>query len=106
MSITTPTTVEICEAAKRASIALGSASSEAKDAALEATARLLGERSEAILEANAADLADERAAGLTDALRDRLTLSTERLAGIADGVGAVVALEDPVGEELDHRALS
>ena len=46
--------------------ALGSASTEAKDAALEATARLLGERSAEILEANAADLADERAAGLTD----------------------------------------
>ena len=62
-----------------------SASTEAKDAALEATARLLGERSAEILEANAADLADERAAGLTEALRDRLTLSEERIAAMADG---------------------
>src|SRR5262249_28258557 len=75
------------------------------DAALAAIARLLGERSAAILEANAADLADERAAGLTDALRDRLTLSEERIAAMADGVRAVAALEDPIGEELERKDL-
>ena len=58
-----------------------------------------------ILEANAADLADERAAGLSEALRDRLTLTAERIAAMADGVRAVAALDDPIGEELDHRNL-
>jgi len=72
---------------------------------LEATARLLGERSAEILEANAADLADERAAGLTQALRDRLTLTEERVAAMADGVRAVAALEDPIGEELEAKSL-
>ena len=67
---------------------------------------MLGERSGEILEANAADLADERASGLTDALRDRLTLTEERLAAIADGVRAVAALDDPVGEELERRTLA
>jgi glutamate-5-semialdehyde dehydrogenase len=105
MATTTPTTGEICEEAKRAALALGGASTEVKDAALEGTARLLGERVEEILEANAADLADERAVGLGDALRDRLTLSAERIAAMADGVGAVASLEDPVGEELDRRTL-
>jgi len=65
----------------------------------------LGERSAEILEANAADLADERAAGLTQALRDRLTLTEERVAAMADGVRAVAALEDPVGEELEAKSL-
>jgi glutamate-5-semialdehyde dehydrogenase len=105
MAVTTQSVGEICEAAKRAALVLGSASTEAKDAALEATARLLGERSAGILEANAADLADERAAGLTGALRDRLTLSTERIAAMADGVRAVARLEDPVGEELERKSL-
>src|SRR4051794_7412109 len=100
MAVTTPTTFEICEAAKRASLVLSSAPTEAKDAALEATARLLGERSAGILEANAADLADERAAGLSAALRDRLALSEERIAAMADGVRAVAGLEDPIGEQL------
>jgi glutamate-5-semialdehyde dehydrogenase len=106
LAITTPTTTEVCEAAKRAALELGSASSEAKDAALAAIARLLDQRSANILEANGADLGDERAAGLSDALRDRLTLSAERIAAMADGVRAVEALEDPIGEELDHRTLA
>jgi glutamate-5-semialdehyde dehydrogenase len=84
---------------------LASASTEAKNAALEATARLLTERSAEILEANAADLADERASGLNEALRDRLALSEERIAGMAEGVRAVAALDDPVGEELERKDL-
>src|SRR5215207_7334472 len=105
MAVTTTSVPDVCEAAKRASLVLGSASSEAKDAALEATARLLGERSAEILEANAADLDDERAAGLSEALRDRLTLSEERIAAMAGGVRAVAALPDPVGEELERKLL-
>ena len=78
----------------------------AKDGALSATARLLTERTEEILAANAADLADERAAGLTQALRDRLTLTPERIAAMAEGVRAVAALDDPVGEELEAKTLA
>jgi glutamate-5-semialdehyde dehydrogenase len=105
MAVATRTIPESCLAAKRAARTLASAPTAAKDAALAATARLLDERVDAILEANAADLADERAAGLTDALRDRLALTPERVAAMAAGVRAVRALEDPVGEELDHRTL-
>ena len=105
MAVATRSIAESCAAAKRAARTLASAPTAAKDAALAATARLLDERAEAILEANAADLVDERAAGLTDALRDRLTLSSKRIAGMAEGVRAVAALQDPVGEELDHRTL-
>ena len=81
-------------------------STAVKDAALEAIARLLGERIEEILEANAADLADERAAGLTQALRDRLTLTEDRVAAMAEGVRAVASLEDPIGEELERKTLA
>src|SRR4051794_13395032 len=105
MAVTTQSVGEVCEAAKRAARVLGSASTTAKDAALEATARLLGERSAQILEANAADLADERAASLTTALRDRLALSEERIVAMADGVRAVAGLADPVGEELERTTL-
>ena len=105
MAVATRTIPESCIAAKVAARTLASAPTAAKDAALEATARLLDERTDAILEANAADLADERAAGLGDALRDRLTLTPERVAAMAEGVRAVAALDDPVGEELDHHTL-
>jgi glutamate-5-semialdehyde dehydrogenase len=106
MAVATRSIAESCIAAKRAARRLAGVPTAAKDAALAATARLLDERSEAILEANAADLADERAAGLTDALRDRLTLTPARVAGMAEGVRAVIALADPVGEELDHLTMA
>ncbi|HEX7294034.1 MAG TPA: gamma-glutamyl-phosphate reductase, partial [Solirubrobacterales bacterium] len=104
--MTTATVAETCASAKRASRLLASASTEAKNAALETTARLLEERTATILEANAADLADERAAELTTALRDRLTLNEQRVQAMADGVRQVMALDDPVGEELEHRTLA
>jgi len=105
MAVATRTVAESCEAAQRAARALASASTAEKDAALAAIAHLLGERAAGVIEANAADLADERAAGLTPALRDRLALSEQRVAAMAEGVRAVAALEDPVGEELDRRTL-
>jgi glutamate-5-semialdehyde dehydrogenase len=104
--MTATSVADTCAAAKKAARALASTSTEAKNTALEATARLLGERGAEILEANAADLADERAVGLSEALRDRLALSEERLAGMAEGVRAVAALDDPVGEELERRTLA
>jgi glutamate-5-semialdehyde dehydrogenase len=106
MAVTTTTIAETCAAAQRAARVLAAVSTEAKDAALDAAARLLGERTNEILEANAADLEDEQAAGLTAALQDRLTLSKERVAAMADGVRAVAALDDPVGEELERKTLA
>jgi glutamate-5-semialdehyde dehydrogenase len=106
MAVTTRTVGESCEAAKAASWALASASTEAKNVALEATGRLLEERVAEVLEANAADLADERAAGLTAALRDRLSLSEARIRAMAEGVRVVANLDDPVGEELERRTLA
>jgi glutamate-5-semialdehyde dehydrogenase len=106
MAVTTTTVAASCAAAKRAARALAGASSEAKNAALEATARLLEERTAEILEANAADLADERALGLSEALRDRLALTADRVAAMAAGARVVAGLGDPVGEELERRTLA
>src|SRR5665809_136863 len=91
MATVTTSGSEVCAAAKRAARGL---------------AELLGERVDEILEANAADLADERALGLTDALRDRLTLNEARVEAMADGVCAIAALPDPVGEVLEERTLA
>jgi glutamate-5-semialdehyde dehydrogenase len=106
MAVTARSVEESCLAAQRATRSLASASPAAKDAALAATARLLGERTEEILEANAADLADERTAGLSQALRDRLALTSERVVAMADGVRAVAGLADPIGEELERKSLA
>ena len=105
MAVTTTTVAQTCAAAQLAARKLGGASIEAKDASLEGIARLLVERTGEVLEANGADLADERAEGLTPALQDRLALSEERIAAMADGVRAVAALDDPIGEELESKEL-
>jgi glutamate-5-semialdehyde dehydrogenase len=96
---------EALEAARGATREMARASREVKDAALARVAELLRERVPAILEANEADLGDERAASLTSALRDRLSLNAQRIEAMAAGVEAIVSLADPVGEELDRRTL-
>ena len=84
---------------------LAGADTQTKNRALERLAELLEERVDEVVGANAADLADERATALTASLRDRLAVTPERVAAMAEGVRAVAALDDPVGEELEHKTL-
>ncbi len=105
MATTQQTTQDSLESAKAASAGLATASTEVKNAALVRLAVLLRERAEDVLEANAGDLADERAAELSQALRDRLTLTPERVEAMAEGVEVVAALDDPVGEEIERGTL-
>lgn len=72
-----------------------------KDAALDRLAALLIERTDAIVAANAADHVDAVAAGLNDAMLDRLLLTPARVAAMAADVRSVRALRDPVGEIID-----
>jgi glutamate-5-semialdehyde dehydrogenase len=75
-----------------------------KDAALHAIADALEGRTPEILEANARDMEAGRESGLDAALLDRLALDPARVRGMADGVRAIAALPDPVGEVIDgHR---
>jgi glutamate-5-semialdehyde dehydrogenase len=106
MATTVRSVAASCATAKAASRQLASASTEAKDAALRRTAELLRERTPGVLEANAADLADDRAAGLTSSLRDRLTLDEGRVRAMAAGVKEIVSLPDPVGEEIEARTIA
>jgi glutamate-5-semialdehyde dehydrogenase len=95
---------DVCRAARDASRRLALLDSGTKDAALLALADALVARTPEILEANSRDLEAGRAAGLSEALMDRLALDEARVAGMADGVRAVVSLPDPVGEVIDgHR---
>jgi len=88
--------------ARAASLALATADTARKNAALERLAVLLVERAPAVLAANARDLAAASAAKLAKPFLDRLTLNSSRLATMADGVRQVAALPDPVGEEIER----
>ena len=106
MATTVKSVAASCAAAKQASRQLAVAPTEVKDAALGRTAELLIERMADVLEANAADLADDRAAGLSSSLRDRLKLDEARVRAMADGIAEVVSLPDPVGEEIEARTIA
>ena len=80
---------------------MAAASSAVKDQALRAAAELLVERSDAIVAANAIDVERAVAAGTGASLVDRLRLSTQRVAAMADGLMQVVSRRDPVGEVVD-----
>ncbi|MDI6710242.1 MAG: glutamate-5-semialdehyde dehydrogenase [Bacillota bacterium] len=71
---------------------------DVKDRALLAMAAALEDQTPAILEANALDMEAGRAKGLTQALLDRLLLNEARIRDMAEGLRAVAALPDPVGE--------
>ncbi len=88
------------QAARRAMATLGQASRAVKDRALRAQAAAIRARATDILEANAQDMTDARAAGLSAAMLDRLLLNAERIEGMAAGIEAIAALSDPVGEEF------
>jgi glutamate-5-semialdehyde dehydrogenase len=106
MATTTSVSVaDTCLAAKRASRQLATLSAAVKDAALEAIAGALLDATDEILAANARDLEAGAAAGLSDALIDRLTLTADRVAQMAAGVRTIAALPDPVGEVVDGKTL-
>lgn len=85
-------------AAREAAHTLSVAPRPQKDAALAAAAAALRARSSALLAANAEDLA--AATDLTDAYRDRLTLTPPRIEAMAKGLEEIAALPDPVGRVL------
>ncbi|HSN75913.1 MAG TPA: aldehyde dehydrogenase family protein, partial [Anaerolineae bacterium] len=96
---------DLGQRAKAASRSLARASSAQKNAALHAIADGLERREAQILAANALDVADGQAAGLSPALLDRLMINQQRLAGIAADTRSVATLPDPVGQEFDGRVL-
>ena len=95
------TTLDILRAAKAAWPKLRSASSETRNAALNAMADGILAAEAQILEANALDL-DAARAQISPVMLDRLRLSPERLRSMADGIRQVAQLPDPVGRII-HR---
>jgi len=90
--------VEIGKRAKEASKQLAHLNTDQKNKVLIFVADLLESSVSDILEANAADLKQAQEMGLQGAIVERLTLSTDRIRGIAGGLREIVQLEDPIGE--------
>ncbi|MER6048886.1 glutamate-5-semialdehyde dehydrogenase [Streptomyces sp. NPDC001793] len=91
--------------AREAAAVLAPLPRTARDGALLAIADALVAQTDAVIAANARDVEKARAAGTSESIVDRLTLTPERIAAIADDVRKVVALPDPVGEVLRGSTL-
>lgn len=96
---------QLGQRAKAASFILASLSAKQKSTLLMEISHQLGERKDDILQANAQDVANAKANGLTDAMIDRLMLDEGRLAGVIADIDNVIALADPVGNESESRVL-
>ena len=92
----------LAEKARAASLKIATLETAIKDTALKRLAELLCERKDKVLEANAKDLSEGEANGLSQALIDRLRFTPERIEAMAEGVRQVISLPDPVGETIEE----
>ena len=92
--------LDVARRAKKASRELASTPGSVKNAWLRRVADLLQERESDLLKANALDLEAGRAAGLSAAMIDRLTLSNKTLAGMAQALREIATFPDPIGSVI------
>mgnify|MGYP000843828542 FL=1 len=98
------TTQEQLALARSAKKSINTASTALKNQALEAMASQLLKATEAILVANQIDMEVARGK-ISEVMLDRLFLDQERIAGMAQGIRALIDLPDPIGEVLDTEVL-
>ena len=91
--------------ARTASHALGQAAAASRSAAIAAAARLIRERTDAIVASNGHDMERSRRAGMPGPLLDRLILDAKRLDGIASSLEEISRQDDPLGRVSWGRTL-
>lgn len=84
--------------AKASYVAMGVATTEQKNDALSAIAKLLPIRADEIITANRIDIERGIANEIGEGLLDRLMLNQERVLALANAVTQITTLQDPVGE--------
>jgi len=102
----TKTVTEAAAAARIAATDLAVRTRADKDRALLAMADALEKHNAQVIEANAADVRRAVEAGTDDGIVDRLTLTGERIAKIAEALRSITALADPVGEVVRGSTLA
>ena len=90
----------LAKEARAAGRLLSSTSTEVKNQALNKAAELIRANEQALLEANAVDVENAKAAGVKGSFLDRLELTSARIEGMAKGLEQVAQLADPVGRKL------
>ena len=96
---------ELAIKAKKASRSLALISTVKKNEALDAICTSLIKNADFILKENEKDLLNAKEKGTSDAMTDRLRLTEERIASMAEGVKKIIDLDDPVGETICAKTL-
>ena len=89
--------------AKEAEVILRSLGTAKKNQVLEAVADALVKNTDTLLQANVIDVDNGRSNHMPEGLVDRLMLTSERIAAMAEGLRQVAALEDPIGEVIGMK---
>ena len=89
---------ELGRRAKQASRHMNRMGTTQKNQILALAAQALVDEQEEILKANAMDIEAARKKNMPEPMVDRLVLSESRIAGMAEGLTQLIALEDPIGE--------
>ena len=84
--------------AKAAGCQIAKLSTAAKNDLLNQVAKALVAESAYIITENAKDMANAKENGISEIMQDRLLLTEDRIAGIAEGVRQVADLQDPIGQ--------
>ncbi|MGN1144336.1 MAG: glutamate-5-semialdehyde dehydrogenase, partial [Anaerovoracaceae bacterium] len=95
--------IEMGQAARKAARVLNRLGVEEKNRGLAAAADALLAGEDLLIQENAKDMEAGRAKNMSQGLLDRLLLTHDRIAGMADGLRQIIALEDPVGEVLSMK---
>lgn len=94
---------EIGRKAKKASREMNRLGVTEKNKGLEAVAEALEAGCDRLLRENCLDVEKAKESGMKESLVDRLTLTEQRIRGMAEGIRQIVALADPVGEVVSMK---
>ncbi len=98
--------IEMAKHAKQASTSIQNVSLLERNQILLEFANNLETHTTEILSHNAKDIAQAKEKNMPESMLDRLTLTKERIAAMAQGIKDLIALEDPLGIVLEERTLS
>ncbi len=93
-------------ASREAALTLAAADIDLRNRALLAMAKVLNARKDEIFTANEVDVAEATADGLAAPLLKRLAFREEKLAAVTEGLEALAALPDPIGQTTYARELT
>lgn len=91
---------KMCQKASECKLFVGKMDTDDKNRVLMDAATLLEENTDVIISANETDIANAREKGMENGMIDRLTLTSERIVAMAEGLRELAHLPDPIGEVL------